>query len=214
MAEDMQASVPQTPSDEELALAVQQGDDDAFGLIFERYFALVRHRAKAYFLAGGERQDLVQEGIIGLYKAARDYRPDRGATFATFANLCITRQMLSTIKRATRRKHAPLNSYVSLNRPAYGEDGDGTELGEIMTGNDPQPANPEEIFLQRELLATLRKEVPLLLSNLELTVLLAYLQGASYRDIALRLGRSEKTVDNAIQRTKKKMETYFKDLRN
>lgn len=214
MAKDIPASAPPTPSDEELVLAVQQGDDDAFGLLFERYFTLVRQRARSYFLVGGERQDLVQEGIIGLYKAARDFRPDRGAAFATFANLCITRQMLSTIKRATRRKHAPLNNYISLNRPAYGEDGDGAELGELVAGDDPQRDNPEEIFLRREMLATLHKEVPLLLSDLELTVLLAYLQGESYRDIALRLGRSEKTVDNAIQRTKRKMESYFKDLRN
>ena len=166
-------------------------------------------RTRSYFLAGAESDDLVQEAMIGLFKAARDYDPKYGASFKTFANICITRQMLTAIKGATRYKHQPLNSYISLNRSVFEEDDGGRPLLEMLaTDND---SDPESIYLRNEWMVSLSQAVPRVLSKLELRVLLYYLRGLSYETIAQRIGRPVKTVDNAIQRMKRKMELYFRN---
>lgn len=197
------------PTDEELVLRSQAGDTEALEAIIERYRGLAKLRTRSYFLAGAESDDLVQEAMIGLFKAARDYDPQYGASFKTFANICITRQMLTAIKGATRYKHQPLNSYISLNRSVFEEDDGGRPLLEILAANND--SNPEAIYLRNEWMASLSQEVPRVLSKLELRVLLYYLRGLSYETIAQRIGRPVKTVDNAIQRMKRKMELYFRN---
>ena len=197
------------PTDEELVLRSQAGDTEALEAIIERYRGLAKLRTRSYFLAGAESDDLVQEAMIGLFKAARDYDPKYGASFKTFANICITRQMLTAIKGATRYKHQPLNSYISLNRSVFVEDDGGRPLLEILaTDND---SDHESIYLRNEWMVSLSQAVPRVLSKLELRVLLYYLRGLSYETIAQRIGRPVKTVDNAIQRMKRKMELYFRN---
>ncbi|KWZ77900.1 MAG: RNA polymerase sporulation sigma factor SigH [Negativicoccus succinicivorans] len=196
-------------TDEELVLRSQAGDTEALEAIIERYRGLAKLRTRSYFLAGAESDDLVQEAMIGLFKAARDYDPKYGASFKTFANICITRQMLTAIKGATRYKHQPLNSYISLNRSVFEEDDGGRPLLEMLaTDND---SDPESIYLRNEWMVSLSQAVPRVLSKLELRVLLYYLRGLSYETIAQRIGRPVKTVDNAIQRMKRKMELYFRN---
>ena len=196
-------------TDEELVLRSQAGDTEALEAIIERYRGLAKLRTRSYFLAGAESDDLVQEAMIGLFKAARDYDPKYGASFKTFANICITRQMLTAIKGATRYKHQPLNSYISLNRSVFEEDDGGRPLLEMLaTDND---SDPESIYLRNEWIVSLSQAVPRVLSKLELRVLLYYLRGLSYETIAQRIGRPIKTVDNAIQRMKRKMELYFRN---
>lgn len=200
---------PEMPMDEELVLRSQAGDTEALEAIIERYRGLAKLRTRSYFLAGAESDDLVQEAMIGLFKAARDYDPKYGASFKTFANICITRQMLTAIKGATRYKHQPLNSYISLNRSVFEEDDGGRPLLEMLaTDND---SDPESIYLRNEWMVSLSQAVPRVLSKLELRVLLYYLRGLSYETIAQRIGRPVKTVDNAIQRMKRKMELYFRN---
>ena len=197
------------PTDEELVLRSQAGDTEALEAIIERYRGLAKLRTRSYFLAGAESDDLVQEAMIGLFKAARDYDPKYGASFKTFANICITRQMLTAIKGATRYKHQPLNSYISLNRSVFEEDDGGRPLLEMLaTDND---SDPESIYLRNEWMVSLSQAVQRVLSKLELRVLLYYLRGLSYETIAQRIGRPVKTVDNAIQRMKRKMELYFRN---
>lgn len=196
-------------TDEELVLRSQAGDAEALEAIIERYRGLAKLRTRSYFLAGAESDDLVQEAMIGLFKAARDYDPKYGASFKTFANICITRQMLTAIKGATRYKHQPLNSYISLNRSVFEEDDGGRPLLEILATDCD--SDPESIYLRNEWMASLSQEVPRVLSKLELRVLLYYLRGLSYETIAQRIGRPVKTVDNAIQRMKRKMELYFRN---
>lgn len=196
-------------TDEELVLRSQAGDAEALEAIIERYRGLAKLRTRSYFLAGAESDDLVQEAMIGLFKAARDYDPQYGASFKTFANICITRQMLTAIKGATRYKHQPLNSYISLNRSVFEEDDGGRSLLEILATD--YDSDPESIYLRNEWMASLSQEVPRVLSKLELRVLLYYLRGLSYETIAQRIGRPVKTVDNAIQRMKRKMELYFRN---
>ena len=197
------------PTDEELVLRSQAGDTEALEAIIERYRGLAKLRTRSYFLAGAESDDLVQEAMIGLFKAARDYDPKYGASFKTFANICITRQMLTAITGATRYKHQPLNSYISLTRSVFEEDDGGRPLLEMLaTDND---SDPESIYLRNEWMVSLSQAVPRVLSKLELRVLLYYLRGLSYETIAQRIGRPVKTVDNAIQRMKRKMELYFRN---
>lgn len=201
-----------TATDEALVDLGQQGDEEAVRQLFERYRNLVKARARSYFLMGGDRDDLIQEGMIGLFKAIRDYAPENGTEFRRFANVCVTRQILTAVKGATRHKHAPLNSYISLNRPMYSrEDTDRTLLDTL---EEKRSVDPEDIYLRKELLTEIRNNVSYVLSDMELHVLLSYLRGESYRTIAERIQRPVKAVDNAIQRTKRKMELYFKDLKD
>ena len=188
-------------TDEEIALLAKQGDADASEYLLNKYKNFVRSKARSYFLIGADHEDIVQEGMIGLYKAIRDYRPDRLASFRAFADLCIKRQIITAIKTATRQKHIPLNSYVSLNKPLYEEDGERTLLDMI----EGQVTNPEELYINQEEMSSIQAMIDKLLSSFERQVLSAFLDGRSYQEIADMLGRHVKAIDNALQRIKMKM---------
>ncbi len=190
-------------SDEELSEASRLGDNLAMDFLLNKYSQTVKKIAGRYFLIGADHEDLIQEGMIGLFKAVRDYSPDKNAAFKSFAELCITRQILTAIKNATRQKHSPLNSYVSLDRPVYEEDYDMTLL-DVIGRNES--ANPEDIVISREKLNVIRRRISRFLSKLECEVLLYYLRGESYTDIALRLNKDSKAIDNALQRIRRKFE--------
>lgn len=191
-------------TDEELCLLAQgQDGGEALECLLNRYKNFVRSRARSYFLIGADHEDIVQEGMIGLYKAIRDFRPEKLASFRAFAELCVTRQIITAIKTATRQKHIPLNSYVSLNKPIFDEESDRTLLDVISEG---RITNPEELLIGQEDLSTIESRIGKMLSPLEWEVLLAYLDGRSYQEIAVDLGRHVKSIDNALQRVKRKME--------
>ena len=191
-------------ADEELCLLAQgQDSGEALECLLNRYKNFVRSRARSYFLIGADHEDIVQEGMIGLYKAIRDFRPEKLASFRAFAELCVTRQIITAIKTATRQNHIPLNSYVSLNKPIFDEESDRTLLDVISEG---RITNPEELLIGQEDLSTIESRIGKMLSPLEWEVLLAYLDGRSYQEIAVDLGRHVKSIDNALQRVKRKME--------
>ena len=195
---------PSQMADEELCLLAQgQDSGEALECLLNRYKNFVRSRARSYFLIGADHEDIVQEGMIGLYKAIRDFRPEKLASFRAFAELCVTRQIITAIKTATRQKHIPLNSYVSLNKPIFDEESDRTLLDVISEG---RITNPEELLIGQEDLSTIESRIGKMLSPLEWEVLLAYLDGRSYQEIAVDLGRHVKSIDNALQRVKRKME--------
>ena len=191
-------------TDEELC-RLAQGPEGGAALEFllNRYKNFVRSRARSYFLIGADHEDIVQEGMIGLYKAVRDFRPEKLASFRAFAELCVTRQIITAIKTATRQKHIPLNSYISLNKPIFDEESDRTLLDVISEG---RITNPEELLIGQEDLSTIESRIGKMLSPLEWEVLLDYLDGRSYQEIAEDLGRHVKSIDNALQRVKRKME--------
>lgn len=191
-------------TDEELC-RLAQGPEGGAALEFllNRYKNFVRSRARSYFLIGADHEDIVQEGMIGLYKAVRDFRPEKLASFRAFAELCVTRQIITAIKTATRQKHIPLNLYISLNKPIFDEESDRTLLDVISEG---RITNPEELLIGQEDLSTIESRIGKMLSPLEWEVLLAYLDGRSYQEIAEDLGRHVKSIDNALQRVKRKME--------
>ncbi|MGZ6751900.1 MAG: sigma-70 family RNA polymerase sigma factor [Nocardioides sp.] len=190
------------PSDETLVARAQTGDDGALDALLRRHEPLARHRARAYFLAGADHDDVVQEAMIGLYQAVRDFDPVVGASFRAFAEVCVARHVVSAVRAATRHKHAALNSYVPLHGPAAGDD-DGRTLGEVLPA--PASADPAEQVVALEGLVDLRRSVRGLLSDLEVEVLRLQLDGVGYRDIAGRLDRRAKTVDNALQRIRRKV---------
>ena len=195
-------------SDEEIVTLCHEGDTAAEEYLLTRYKNFVRSRARGYFLIGADHEDIVQEGMIGLYKAIRDFRPERLSSFRAFAELCVTRQIITAIKTATRQKHIPLNSYISLNRPLYEEESDRTLLDVIMEG---RASNPEELIINREDLGDIHAKMNELLSPLEQQVLNAYLDGRSYQEIAVDLERHVKSIDNALQRVKRKLEKYLEE---
>ena len=197
-------------SDNELAALANSDDSHAQDYLLNKYKNFVRAKARSYFLIGADREDLVQEGMIGLYKAIRDYNSEKQSSFRAFAELCITRQIITAIKTATRQKHKPLNSYVSLNKPIYDEESDRT-LIDVIIGN--KVLNPEEIIIDREDLAHIEAEIGEMLSDLEWKVLSLYLKGKSNQEIAQQLGRRVKSIDNALQRVKSKLETYLQENR-
>jgi RNA polymerase sporulation-specific sigma factor len=177
--------------------------------LIERYRGFVRMKASAYFLAGGEGEDLVQEGLIGLFKAVRDYRSDREASFRSFAELCVTRQIITAIKTAARNKHTPLNTYVSFSHTRAGASGDQEmSLAEVLPG-DPV-VDPITQVISSEELRSLVECLGESLSELESDVLRMYLEGRSYEEIAQRIGHTPKTVDNALQRVKRKVLTHLR----
>ena len=198
----------QSMTDEEIALQAQEADGAALEYLLNKYKNFVRSRARSYFLIGADHEDIVQEGMIGLYKAIRDFRTDKLASFRAFAELCITRQIITAIKSATRKKHIPLNTYVSLSRPVY-EDGDG-ERTLIDVLETTRISDPEEALIGRESYEAVARDIENALSKLEREALSLYLQGLSYQQIAAAMGRSTKCVDNAIQRVKKKLEERMK----
>ena len=195
-------------TDEEVVEMSHQGEPLAEDYLLDKYKNFVRAKARSYFLIGADHEDIVQEGMIGLYKAIRDYRPEKLSSFRAFAELCITRQIITAIKTATRQKHIPLNSYISLNKPLYDEESDRTLMDVIMEG---KVSNPEEIIINREDLTNINEKIKEVLSGLEQEVLSAYLDGKSYQEIAESLGRHVKSIDNALQRVKRKLEKYLEE---
>ena len=196
-------------TDEELIERIRMGDSDAEDVLYIRYKQVVRSKARTYFLVGADREDIIQEGMIGLYKAVCDYEFGKQASFRAFAELCITRQIITAIKSATRKKHIPLNTYVSLSRPVY-EDGDG-ERTLIDVLETTRISDPEEALIGRESYEAVARDIENALSKLEREALSLYLQGLSYQQIAAAMGRSTKCVDNSIQRVKKKLEERLKE---
>ena len=195
-------------TDENVVARCRQGDTMAEEYLLNKYKNFVRSTARSYFLIGADHEDIVQEGMIGLYKAIRDFRPDKLSSFRAFAELCITRQIITAIKTATRQKHIPLNSYVSLNKPLYDEESDRTLLDVIIEG---RATNPEELIIGQEDLNSIHHKIDEVLSGLEQEVLRAYLDGKSYQEIADNLGRHVKSIDNALQRVKRKLEKYLEE---
>ena len=193
-------------TDEEIALLAQQPDGAALEYLLNKYKNFVRSRARSYFLIGADHEDIVQEGMIGLYKAIRDYKTDKLASFRAFAELCVTRQIITAIKTATRQKHIPLNSYVSLNKPIYDDEHDRTLLDVI---SEEIQSNPEELLISQEDLMLIEGRIGEMLSPLEKQVLLRYLDGKSYQEISEELGRHVKSIDNALQRIKRKMQGFL-----
>lgn len=182
------------------------GNSVAEEVLIKRYKNFVLAKSRSYFLVGADREDIVQEGMIGLYKAIRDYRIERLASFRAFAELCITRQIITAIKAATRQKHQPLNSYISLNKPIYDEESDRTLL-DILKGS--KLTNPEQLFISKETYELIEDKIYEMLSDLEFDVLQEYLKGKSYQAIADELDKHVKSVDNALQRVKRKLEDFL-----
>lgn len=195
-----------TLEDEKIVECARNDDVEALEYLINKYRHFVRAKARSYFLIGADREDIIQEGMIGLYKAIRDFRPDKLSSFRAFAELCITRQIITAIKTATRQKHIPLNSYVSLNKPIYDEDSDRTLL-DVISGS--KITDPEELVISREEFDDIEEKIGELLSSLERDVLMSYLEGKSYQEIAEDLDRHVKSIDNALQRVKRKLEKYL-----
>ena len=193
-------------NEEDIVESAKQGSTYALEYLINKYKNFVKSKARSYFLIGADREDIIQEGMIGLYKAIRDFNPDKLSSFRAFAELCITRQIITAIKTATRQKHIPLNSYVSLNKPLYDEDSDRTLL-DILSG--VKISDPEELIISQEEFEDIEDKMGEILSKLEWQVLMAYLGGKSYQEIAKELKRHVKSIDNALQRVKRKLEKYL-----
>ena len=195
-------------TDDELVLAARGGDDASLAELLTKYRAFARVKARSYFLVGADREDIVQEGMIGLYKAVRDFNPDMQSSFRAFAELCVTRQIITAIKTATRQKHGPLNNYVSFHRPVGGDDDGERVLGDVI----PTVAisDPADLVISAERIRALQQHFDAVLSDLETEVLRLYVEGKSYQEIAERLQRHVKSIDNALQRIKKKLEGHLK----
>lgn len=189
-------------TDEEVLDIIKNGDNQAIDYLITKYKNLVKIRARAYFIIGADTEDIIQEGMIGLYKAIRDYKKT-DASFQTFAKICIDRQVMTAIKSANRKKHLPLNSYLSLNMITYEEDSDETYTDKL---EESKILNPEEIVIDKESVKILQEQINKNLSGLEKQVLKLYLKGKSYGTIAQKLEKDEKSIDNAIQRIRKKIE--------
>lgn len=194
--------------EEDIVIRASEGDLKAQEYLIKKYKNFVRSKARTYFLIGADREDIIQEGMIGLFKAIRDFQGDKMSSFRSFAEICITRQMITAVKMATRQKHIPLNSYVSLNKPIYEEDSERTLL-DMVTGC--AISNPEELLISREEFNIIEAKIGETLSRLELKVLTDYLDGKTYQEIAEKLDRDIKSIDNALQRVKRKLEKCLQD---
>ncbi len=195
-------------ADEQVVKLAQEADGAALEYLLNKYKNFVRTKARSYFLIGADHEDIVQEGMIGLYKAIRDYRAEKLSSFRAFAELCVTRQIITAIKTATRQKHIPLNSYISLNKPIYEEDSDRTLL-DVIT--EEGMSNPEEMIIDREDLSMIEGRIGQMLSDLEKDVLVRYMEGKSYVEIAGEMNRHVKSIDNALQRIKRKLLKYLEE---
>ena len=191
-------------SDEKLVILAQKGNDKAFDYLLDKYRVFVKNKSLSYFIAGADRDDIIQEGMIGLFKAVRDFTPEREVLFKTFADVCVTRQIITAVKNASRQKHAPLNFYVSLNKSVLGEENDDSTLLDVVGRSET--LNPEEIIINKEKVDTLGIKMNQSLSKFELLVVSLYLEGYSYVQIAKLLGKDTKSIDNALQRIKRKFE--------
>ena len=190
-------------ADEEIVHLIHQDDSQALDFLIQKYRNFVQGKARTYFLIGADRDDIIQEGMIGLYKAIRDYDKEKLSSFKGFAELCITRQIITAIKTATRQKHTPLNSYISLDKPIFDEESDRTLL-DVIAGSTS--IDPEELIVNQEKLGDLEMKLSELLSGLEKKVLHLYLDGRTYQEISVELNRHVKSIDNALQRVKRKLE--------
>lgn len=200
-----------TMEDEEIVEAAKNNNHFALEYILSKYKNFVRCKSKSYYLIGGDKEDIIQEGMIGLYNAIRDYDKDRLVSFRAFAELCITRQIITAIKTATRQKHIPLNSYISLNKPIYNEESDRTLL-DIVSGI--KISDPEELMIGKENLNFIETKMEEILSELELDVLMSYVDGKTYQEIAVEMDRQVKSIDNALQRVKKKLERCLDKIKH
>lgn len=196
-------------TDEGLVERAREGSDRAIEVLLHRYRHYARAKARSYFLAGADKEDIVQEGMIGLYKAIRDFQIEKNTAFRAFAELCMTRQIITAIKTATRQKHIPLNSYVSLNKPAGVDDEDQRSLGDALTSR--AVVDPADLVISNQELQAIKASVAKVLSSLETEVLQLYMDGKSYGQIADMLGRHVKSIDNALQRIKRKLEHHMID---
>jgi RNA polymerase sporulation-specific sigma factor len=201
----------QTDTELDLIVAAQAGDEGASSALLQKYRSFVRCKARSYFLAGADRDDVIQEGMIGLYKAIRDFRPERQASFRSFAELCVTRQLITAIKTATRQKHTPLNTYVSLHRPAASEEEGDRVLSDILAAREV--CDPAEVVIAAWETRSIKEGFTGALSGFEADVLRLYVSGNSYCEIAEKLGRHSKAVDNALQRVKRKVEIQIQRCR-
>lgn len=199
--------------DEIIVSRIHNGDQPAIDYLMEKYKYVVRNKAKALFLIGGDKDDLIQEGMIGLYKAIRDYQSDKDNSFFNFADLCISRQIYSAIKASNRKKNIPLNTYISLDTPAYGENND-TEEKEALVDIIHQRyiSNPEELVIDKENTSMIEYELVRRLSDLEKRVLSLYMQDLKYVQIAEVLGKEPKTIDNALTRIKTKLNQVLREI--
>ena len=189
-------------TDEEI-VSLAEKDRSAEEFLLNKYKNLVKSRAKMYFLAGGDNDDLMQEGMIGLFKAMHDYNSDKQASFYSFAELCVKRQIFTAIKTAARQKHQPLNTYISLNKPVYE---DVSERTLVETLAERESVDPEKLYIMHEKLKDIEKEIDEKLSDLEKRVLILHLQGMSYQEISEIINKPTKSIDNALQRIKKKLD--------
>jgi RNA polymerase sporulation-specific sigma factor len=196
------------PADEDLVLAARAGDEGAMRSILDRYRSFARAKARLYYVAGGDRDDVVQEGMIGLFKAVRDFDENAGASFRAFADLCITRQVLTAVKAASRNKHAPLNTSLSLSRPVLGDEEGERSLADLLSA--PPQIDPAEQVMSAERIRNLQRHVDEALSDLEVDVLRLHVDGRSYAEIAATVQRQTKAVDNALQRVKRKLEAHLR----
>lgn len=203
---DPYARFADMPDEDIVGLANTENNVLAQEYLLHKYRNFVRGKARSYFLIGAEREDIIQEGMIGLYKAIRDFRQEKQTSFRSFAELCVTRQIITAIKTATRQKHIPLNSYVSLNKPIYEQDSDRTLLDVISSRT--KVVNPEEMIIRREEFIEIKNKMNMILSDLEWEVFMNYLDGKSYQETARELHRHIKSIDNALQRVKRKVEKY------
>ena len=196
-------------ADDELVARFRDGDQDALTVLLERYRRFARAKARGYFLIGADSDDIEQEGMIGLYKAARDFRPERQASFRAFAELCITRQVITAIKTATRQKHQPLNQYVSISG-VRGSDDPGERSVEMLLDDHAMP-DPADEVVSKERMDAMRQSMAEMLSGLEVDVLRLYVEGKSYQEIGDHLGRHVKSIDNALQRIKRKLDVHIQE---
>ena len=197
-------------TDEELAGQFQGGDNDALDVLLRRYRRFAKSKARGYFLVGGDADDIEQEGMIGLFKAVRDFRADRQSSFRAFAELCVTRQIITAIKGATRQKHQALNRYVSISAVATGGENDGDRAMEELLG-DHTEIDPADQVANSERFDTMRESMTRMLSSLEVDVLRLYVEGKSYQEIGVHLNRHVKSIDNALQRIKHKLDMHLRE---
>lgn len=192
-------------TDEKIIELVHSDDEGAIDFLMEKYKNMIRKKARTLFLIGGDKDDLIQEGMIGLYKAIRDYKEEKNTSFYTFADLCVSRQMYTAIKTSNRRKNMPLNTYISFYEPAFGQKGEEDEETFMEVLLSHKNLNPEEMIIDKESTSVLEYEIGRSLSSFEKEVLILYLGGLKYTQIAERLGKEPKSIDNALQRIKKKI---------
>lgn len=204
-------SIDNSQQDEyDIVLKASKGDKIALEYIIKKYKNFVKAKAKSYFLIGADKEDIIQEGMIGLYKAVRDFDASKTNSFKGFADICITRQIITAIKTATRQKHIPLNTYISLNKPVSEDDSERTLL-DILSSM--KISDPEALIIGKEEKAQIEDAITRVLSDLEMEVLQSYLDGKSYQEIACDLDRHAKSIDNALQRVKRKLEKCLSDTK-